>query len=97
MVDSTAVQATCIIDGEAIVADDNASPPSTRLQRWYAAAFLYAFDLIELNGDDLRRDLLEVRKATSESVLAKTGRHSVQSAHRGRRSDGLPSRLRHQP
>jgi ATP-dependent DNA ligase len=26
---------------------------------------LYAFDLIELNGDDLRRDPLEVRKATS--------------------------------
>ena len=30
--------------------------------------FLYAFDLIELNGDDLRRDL-EVRKATLISVV----------------------------
>jgi hypothetical protein len=27
------------------------------------ARFLYAFDLIELNGDDLRRDPLEGRKA----------------------------------
>jgi hypothetical protein len=27
--------------------------------------FLYAFDLIELNGDDMRRDPLEVRKATA--------------------------------
>jgi ATP-dependent DNA ligase len=27
-----------------------------------ASVFLYAFDLIELNGDDLRRDLLVVRK-----------------------------------
>jgi ATP-dependent DNA ligase len=27
------------------------------------AGFLYAFDLIELNGDDLRRDPLEGRKA----------------------------------
>ena len=27
----------------------------------------YAFDLIELNGDDLRRDPLEVRKATLAS------------------------------
>jgi len=36
-------------------------------------AFLYAFDLIELNGDDLRRDPLEVRKATLASVLAKAG------------------------
>jgi hypothetical protein len=30
--------------------------------------FLYAFDLIELNGDDLRRDPLEVRKATLAST-----------------------------
>src|SRR6266478_4974850 len=33
--------------------------------------FLCAFDLIELNGDDLRRDPLQVRKATLASVLAK--------------------------
>jgi bifunctional non-homologous end joining protein LigD len=32
-----------------------------------------AFDLIELNGDDLRRDPLEVRKATLASVPAKAG------------------------
>src|SRR6266404_1496512 len=38
-----------------------------------ASVFLYAFDLIELNGDDLRRDPLEVRKATLASVLAKAG------------------------
>jgi ATP-dependent DNA ligase len=35
--------------------------------------FLYAFDLIELNGDNLRRDPLEVRKATLRSMLAKAG------------------------
>ena len=35
--------------------------------------FLYTFDLIELNGDDLRRDPLEVRKATLRSMLAKAG------------------------
>jgi bifunctional non-homologous end joining protein LigD len=34
---------------------------------------LYAFDLIELDGDDLRRDPLEVRKAALASVLAKAG------------------------
>jgi ATP-dependent DNA ligase len=34
--------------------------------------FIYAFDLIELNGDDLRREPLEVRKATLVSVLAKS-------------------------
>ena len=35
--------------------------------------FLYAFDLIEVNGDDLRRDPLQVRKATLVSVVAKAG------------------------
>ena len=35
--------------------------------------FLYAFDLLELNGDDLRGEPLEVRKATLASVLAKAG------------------------
>ena len=34
-------------------------------------AFLYAFDLIELNGDDPRREPLDTRKATLASVLAK--------------------------
>jgi bifunctional non-homologous end joining protein LigD len=35
--------------------------------------FLYAFDLIELNGDDLRPDPLEGRKAMLEITLAKAG------------------------
>ena len=37
------------------------------------AIFLHAFDLVELNGDDLRRDPLEVRKATLTSIVAKAG------------------------
>jgi bifunctional non-homologous end joining protein LigD len=36
-----------------------------------ADVFMWAFDLIELNGDDLRRDPLNVRKATLASVLAR--------------------------
>jgi bifunctional non-homologous end joining protein LigD len=44
-----------------------------RYGRHDASVFLYAFDLIELNGDDLRRDPLEVRNATLASVLAKAG------------------------
>jgi ATP-dependent DNA ligase len=32
--------------------------------------FMWAFDLIELNGDDLRREPLAVRKATLERVIA---------------------------
>jgi len=44
-----------------------------RYRRHDASVFLYAFDLIELNGDDLRRDPLEVRKATLATVLAGVG------------------------
>jgi ATP-dependent DNA ligase len=35
------------------------------------STFLYALDLIELSGDDLRRDPLEVRKAALASIVAK--------------------------
>jgi bifunctional non-homologous end joining protein LigD len=64
---------SCIIDGEAVVCDDNgvASFDRIRYRRHDGDAFLYAFDLIELNGDDLRRDPLEVRKATLASIVTK--------------------------
>ena len=35
-------------------------------------ALLYAFDLLELNGTDLRREPIEVRKATLASILRKS-------------------------
>jgi len=53
--------------------------------------FLYAFDLIKLNGDDLRRDPLEVRKAMLVSVLAKAGAGIRLNEHEGR--DRVRSRL----
>jgi len=64
---------SCIIDGEAVCCDDNGVPSFDRLRyrRDDARVFLYAFDLIELDGDDLRRERLEVRKATLASVLRK--------------------------
>jgi bifunctional non-homologous end joining protein LigD len=66
---------SCIIDGEAVCCDNDGRPSFERIRyrRHDASVFLYAFDLIELNGDDLRRDPLEVRKATLASVLAKAG------------------------
>ena len=66
---------SCIIDGEAVACDDNgvASFNLIRYRRHDDSTFLYAFDLIELNGDDLRRDPLEVRKATLASIVAKAG------------------------
>jgi bifunctional non-homologous end joining protein LigD len=64
---------SCIIDGEAVCCDDDGIPSFDRIRyrRHDANVFLYAFDLIELNGDDLRRDSLEVRKAMLASVLTK--------------------------
>ena len=64
---------SCIIDGEAVACDDNgvASFDLVRHHRANESIFLYAFDLIELNVDDLRRDPLEVRKATLASIVAK--------------------------
>ena len=62
-----------IMDGEAVACDEYGVPSFDRLRyrRDDAAVFLYAFDLIELNGNDMRRTPLEVRKATLASVLAK--------------------------
>jgi hypothetical protein len=64
---------SCIIDGEAVScgADGIASFDRIRYRRRDSEVFLYAFDLVELNGDDLRRDPLEVRKATLERLLAR--------------------------
>ena len=62
-----------MIDGEAVACDENGLSNFDRIRyrRHDATVFLYAFDLIELNGADLRREPHEVRKATLASVLAK--------------------------
>ena len=64
---------SCIIDGEAVACGDDgiSSFDRIRYRRHDATVFLYAFDLIELDGDDLRRDPLAVRKATLASLLAR--------------------------
>ncbi|HEY6602503.1 MAG TPA: DNA ligase [Xanthobacteraceae bacterium] len=63
---------SCIVDGEA-VACGVASFDLVRYHRANERIFLYAFDLIELNGDDLRHDPLEGRTATLQMILAKAG------------------------
>src|SRR3984893_17373292 len=64
---------SCIIDGEAVVCGDDGIASFDRIRHRHhdADVFIWAFDLIELNGDDLRRDPLNVRKATLASVLAR--------------------------
>src|SRR5262249_30189583 len=63
---------SCIIDGEAVAcgADGIADFERIRYHRNDASVFLYAFDLIELNGDDLRHDPLTTRKALLGNLLA---------------------------
>ena len=65
---------TCLIDGEVVCCDEHglARFDVLRRRRNEAAAFLYAFDLLELDGTDLRREPIEVRKATLASILRKT-------------------------
>jgi ATP-dependent DNA ligase len=64
---------SCIIDGEAVACGDDGIALFDRIRYRHhdADVFLYAFDLIELDGDDLRREPLNVRKATLASVFAR--------------------------
>ena len=62
-------------------------------------AFLYAFDLLELDGTDLRREPIEVRKATLASILRKS-RHGVRLNEHLEHPDGrrrVPARLQDGP
>jgi ATP-dependent DNA ligase len=61
---------SCIIHGEAVGCDDNGVAVVNRVRYRHhdESIFLYAFDLIELNRDDLRPDSLEGRKATIEGL-----------------------------
>jgi bifunctional non-homologous end joining protein LigD len=74
----TALKAsTCLIDGEAVACDNVGLPVFERLRgrRDDRRAFLYAFDLIELDGEDLRHEPIERRKAALAKLIrrAKTG------------------------
>jgi bifunctional non-homologous end joining protein LigD len=64
---------SCLIDGEVVCCDERglARFDVLRRRRNEVEAFLYAFDLLELDGTDMRREPLEVRKATLASILRK--------------------------
>jgi bifunctional non-homologous end joining protein LigD len=62
---------SCVVDGEAVACDGDGLSIFEKL-RWRhhdGHVFMWAFDLIELNGQDLRREPIEVRKATLASLL----------------------------
>ena len=88
---------SCLIDGEVVCCDERglATFQLLRHRRNEPQAFLYAFDLLELNGTDLRREPIEVRKATLASILRKSRpRRAPERAPGARlRPDGVPARL----
>ena len=65
--------ASCLIDGEAVACDDDGLPVFERLRyrRQEGRVFLFAFDLIELDGRDLRREPIERRRVSLIRLLAK--------------------------
>src|ERR1043166_2961400 len=60
-----------LIDGEAVACDEAGLAVFQRLRRRAddRNVFLYAFDLLELNGTDLRREPIEKRKAALSKLL----------------------------
>src|SRR5262245_7160921 len=56
---------TCLIDGEAVCCNEHGLPFFAKLRHRSndQSIILIAFDLLELDGNDLRREPLEVRKA----------------------------------
>jgi bifunctional non-homologous end joining protein LigD len=74
---------SCLIDGEMVVCDDAGLSSFARLRsrQHDQTAILYAFDLLTIDGADLRREPLETRKATLASVLRKPPRGIVLCEH----------------
>ena len=62
---------SCVIDSEAIVCDDNglAVFDLVRGHGTNARAILCAFDLLEVNGEDIRREPIEDRKRRLAGLL----------------------------
>jgi bifunctional non-homologous end joining protein LigD len=69
-----------LIDGEAVIAHDDGTPDfrALRSKRRGHEAVLYAFDLIEHDGDDLRDLPLIERKRRLKKLLGRAKRRSIQ-------------------
>ena len=63
---------SCLIDGEGVCCDDDRVPTFQKLRsrRDDRHVILYVFDLLELDGSDLRRKSLEARKAELARLVA---------------------------
>ena len=58
---------SCLIDGEAVACDGNGLAVFEHLRRKISGkhVFLFAFDLLELNGQDLRREPIDKRRTSA--------------------------------
>lgn len=72
-----------LIDGEAVCCDGSGLPvfEMLRYRRHEARIFLYAFDLLQLDGRDLRREPIEVRKAALAKLIRGAGSGLQLSEH----------------
>ena len=72
-----------MIDGEAIVCDENGLAVFDLIRRHDAgeSAVLSAFDLLELDGEDLRRRPIETRKALLAKLLNRSHLSLVLNEH----------------
>jgi bifunctional non-homologous end joining protein LigD len=74
---------SCFIDGEAIVVDTNGLSSFELLRSWRhdGAAVLCAFDVIELDGKDLRWLPIETRKRALANLLVREREGIVFNQH----------------
>jgi bifunctional non-homologous end joining protein LigD len=74
---------SCVIDGEVVILDDEGRAVFDLLQhgpKVKSNAILFGFDLLELDGQDLKREPLLTRKATLLSLL-KGAPHGILYKH----------------
>jgi bifunctional non-homologous end joining protein LigD len=64
---------SCIIDGEAVACGPDGIACFELIRGWdiEASVFMWAFDLIELDGQDMRHNPFETRKASLERLLSR--------------------------
>jgi bifunctional non-homologous end joining protein LigD len=75
---------SCLIDGEAIISDATGLAVFSLIRSYRNGprTTLCAFDLIQIDGEDLRWRPIEVRKGMLKTLICKASRHRVQSTLR---------------
>jgi bifunctional non-homologous end joining protein LigD len=68
-----------LVDGEAVVADERGIADFEKLhsREHDKSAMLWAFDLLELNGEDLRQLTLDERKSKLAKLLKGSRHHGI--------------------